>query len=156
MHEKRAIKLPWDEVCTIISSDIERIVGVQIQCKSSVVENLFWAVEFTDRHLSLPQFCQLIHSMQPTVNDWEDALPDEIGLDIKDMGPYVGEKIIAQHLKLSWEHSLITDDGLWLLGVTEKDLPQPAPNERVCGMSDDLAQALSVIADHLHQQEVYQ
>lgn len=153
MHERRAIKLPWDEVCEIISSEIARVVGVQIQCKASVAENLFWAVEFTDRHLSLPEYCCLMQSLQPALEDWEDALPDEIGPDIKDMGPYVGEKIIAQRLNLSWEHSLITDDGLWLIGVTETGSPQSAPDGGPCGMIGDVVQVLMAIADHLHQQE---
>lgn len=153
MREKRAIKLPWDEVCGIISSEIARVVGVQIQCKANVAESEFWSVEFTDRHLSLPQFCQLMQSMQPALKDWEYAMMGEIGADIKDMGPFTGEKIIGQNLHLTWEHRLITTDALWLVGVTEANNVQPAPDENERKFPDDLARAITVIADHLHQQE---
>lgn len=152
-HEKRAIKLPWDEVCEIISSEIARVVDVQIQCKASVAESEFWAIEFTDRHLSLPQLCQLIQSVQPTLKDWEYAMMGEIGPDIKDMGPFTGEKIIGRHLHITWEHRLITTNALWLVDVTEVDNVQPAPDENERKLPDDLAQAIAVIADHLHQQE---
>lgn len=153
MHERRAIKLPWDEVCEIISSEIARVVGVQIQCKASVAENEFWAIEFTDLHLSLPQFCQLMQSMQPNLKDWEYAMMGEIGPDIKDMGPFTGEKIIGRHLHIAWEYRLITTDALWLVGVTEANNVQPAPDENERKLPDDLARAIAVIADHLHQQE---
>lgn len=151
MREKRSIKLPWEDVCTIISSEIERVVGIQIQCKANVADNEFWAVEFNDRHLSLPQFCQLMQSMQPTSKDWEYAMMGEIGADIKDMGPFTGEKIIGRHLHITWEHRLITTDALWLVGITENECVNPVLEEH--GLPENLAQAITLIADNLYRKE---
>lgn len=156
MQEERAIKLPWDEVSRIISTEIEQVVGIKIQCKSRVAENEFWSIEFTDQHLSLPQYCQFLQAMNPTAEDWVDALPDEVRPEIKDIGPYTGEIIIAKHLQIAWEHRVIARDALWLVGVTEIDSVLPRPDKKGCALPDDLAQAVKVIADHLHQQEDHQ
>lgn len=153
MHEERAIKLPWDEVSIIISSEIERVLGVQIQCKARVAEHEFWSIDFTDQHLSLPQYCQFLQAMNPSAEDWVDALPDEVRPEIKDMGPYTGEKIIGHHLQIVWEHRVIARDALWLVGVTEDDAVQPTPDGNMCKLPDDLAQAITVIADHVYGKE---
>lgn len=132
MREKCAIELPWTEVCQIISSVIERLVDVRIECKASVAEGEFWSVEFTDQHLTLPQLCLLVQSMKPTLEDWQYAMMGEIGSDIKDMGPFTCEKIIGKYLHMTWEHRLITADALWLVGVAEIDTEEQVPSENSC------------------------
>lgn len=153
MIEKQTIMLPWDEVGSIISSEIERVVGIKIQCKSRVAEHEFWSIEFTNQHLSLPQYCQFLQAMNPSAEDWFDALPDEVRPDIKDMGPYTGEKVIGKHLQIAWEHRVIAEDALWLVGVTELDTAPPIPERKDCELPNDLATAITVIAEHLHRQE---
>lgn len=145
-QEAQTFKLPWDEVCKIISTKIEQVTGIQVQCRARVAECEFWAVELTGRHLSLPQFCQLIQSLQPTPDDWEDALPDEVMPDIREIGLYTGEKILRQNLHIAWEHRVIAKDALWLVGVSELGVDGES-------RPTNLEQALSVIADHLQQQE---
>lgn len=39
--------------------------------------------------------------------------------DVGGIGIMMAEKLIFRHLKLTWEHHLITADSLWLVGVTE-------------------------------------
>ena len=91
--------------------------GVCIQCKINVVENSLWDVTFIDYRLPLPRLCQLLQVTQPTPEDWEDTLPDEGGVDVNGIGTVLAEKLLSRHLALTWEHHLITEDSLWLVGV---------------------------------------
>ena len=75
--ERRAVRLGWDEMCSIVSDEIEDILGLQVQCRINVVESSFWDVLFVGCRLPLPKLCQLLQVTQATPEDWEDALPDE-------------------------------------------------------------------------------
>ena len=119
ISEKRAVELSWDKVRSIVSEEIRGILGLQIQCRVNVVEGSFWDVTFINCRLPLPKLCQLLQVTQATPEDWEDALPDEGGIDVNSIGIVLAEKLISRHLKLTWEHHLITMDSLWLVGVTD-------------------------------------
>ena len=117
--EKRAVELNWDKVRSIVAEEIKEILGLQIQCRVNVVDGSFWDVTFINCRLPLPKLCQLLQVTQATPEDWEDALPDEGGVDVNSIGIVLAEKLISRHLKLTWEHHLITEDSLWLVGVTD-------------------------------------
>ena len=119
ISEKRAVELSWDKVRSIVSEEIREILGLQIQCRVNVVEGSFWDVTFINCRLPLPKLCQLLQVTQATQEDWEDALSDEGGIDVNSIGIVLAEKLISRHLKLTWEHHLITMDSLWLGGVTD-------------------------------------
>ena len=122
ISERCAVELSWDKVCEIISEEIKEILGLHVQCKANVVEHYFWSVTFADYRLPLPKLCQLVQATQPTLADWEEALPDEGGTDVNGIGMGLAEKLIARNLKLTWEHHLIISDSLWLVGVTKEPL----------------------------------
>ena len=130
VFEQRAIKLNWDKVNCIISAEIENILGLHVQCKANVVEHYFWSMEFVGYRLPLPKLCQLVQVTQPTPEDWEDAMPDDGGVDVNGIGMVLCEKLLARHLKLTWEHSLITEGSLWLVGVAEAQCHPTVDNER--------------------------
>ncbi len=119
ISEKRAVELNWNEVRNIVSGEIEEILGIPVQCKVNVVENSLWDVTFIDYRLPLLKLCQLLQATQATPEDWEDALPDEGEVDVSGIGTVLAEKLVGRHLDLRWEHSLITADSLWLVGVAE-------------------------------------
>lgn len=116
---RRAVRLGWDEVRGIVSDEIKDILGIQIQCRINVVEGSFWDATFIGQRLPLPKLCQLLQVTQATPEDWEDALPDEGGVDVNGIGIVLAEKLISRHLNLTWEHHLITEDSLWLVGAAE-------------------------------------
>ena len=119
IHEKCAIELSWGKVCNIISDEIEDILGIHVQCgKFSLVADSFWDISFIGYRLPLPKLCQLLQATQAAPEDWENALPDEGGVNVNGIGMVLAEKLIARHLKLTWEHHLVTEDSLWLVGVT--------------------------------------
>ena len=119
MKDKRAVEMSWDEVRSIVSDEINDILGLHIQCRINVAEGSFWDVTFTDYRLPLPKLCQLLQETQATPEDWEDALPDEGEKDVNGIGIVLAEKLIGRHLKLTWKHHLITPDDLWLIDVAE-------------------------------------
>ena len=100
IFERCAVKLGWDKVSSIVSDEIEKVLGLHVQCKINRVEDSFWSVSFIGYRLSLPKLCQLVQVTQPTSEDWEDALPDEGGVDVNGIGMVLCEKLVAQHLKL--------------------------------------------------------
>lgn len=154
--EKHALKLSWDEVCRIVSDEIEKILGIRVSCKASVVEMDFWALEFNDCRISLPNLCQLLQAAQAVPEDWEEALTVERETSsVRDIGMLLAQKLISRHLKLIWEHALAIDDSLWLIGVTE-DAAKPEQNsvDRMnYSLPPELAQAIITIADHIRKQE---
>ena len=119
ISEKRAVELRWPEVGGIVAEEIKEVLGLQVQCKVNVVEGSFWDVTFIGYRLPLPKLGQLLQETQATPEDWEDALPDEGGVDVGGIGIVLAEKLIARHLHLTWEHHLITADSLWLVGVAD-------------------------------------
>ena len=119
ISEKRAVELRWPEVGGIVAEEIKEVLGLQVQCKVNVIESSFWDVTFTGYRLPLPKLCQLLQATQAALEDWEDALPDEGGTDVGGIGIVLAEKLISRHLKVTWEHHLITMDSLWLVGVTD-------------------------------------
>lgn len=119
ISEKRAVELRWHDVGSMVSEEIKGILGLPVQCKFNVVDSSFWDVTFIGYRLPLSKLCQLLQSTQATPEDWEDALPDEGGVDVGGIGILLAEKLISRHLKLTWEHHLITADSLWLVGVTD-------------------------------------
>ena len=109
---------------------------------------------FTNYRLPLPKLCQLVQATHPTQEDWEDAMPDDGGVDVNGIGMMLCEKLLTRHLKLTWEHHLITDDSLWLVGITKDirsgDPADPFPsNSGATESGDSLSGALAVIPTEL-------
>ena len=119
MRDTDALELSWCEVYSIVTEEVETILGVRIQCRINVVASSFWDVTFINYRLPLPKLCQLLQETQATSEDWEDALPDEGEIDVNGIGIVLAEKLIGRNLKFTWEHHLITEDSLWLIDVTE-------------------------------------
>ena len=119
ISEKRAVELRWPEVGGIVAEEIKEVLGLQVQCRVNVVDGSFWDVTFINCRLPLPKLCQLLQATQAAPEDWEDALPDEGGVDVGGIGIVLAEKLISRHLNLTWEHHLITADSLWLVGVAD-------------------------------------
>ena len=112
IFERRAMKLSRKKVCNIISEEIENILGLHIQCNVTLVEDSYWSVAFINYRLSLPKLCLLVQTTQPTLEDWEETFPDDGGIDVNDIGMALAERLLVRHLGLTWEHHLITEDGL--------------------------------------------
>ena len=119
ISEQYAVKVSWDKISSIVSDEIEKILGFHIQCKINRVEDSFWSVTFINYRLPLPKLCQIVQTTQPTLEDWEDVLPDDGGVDVNGIGMMLTEKLVARHLKRTWEHHLITEDSLWLVGISK-------------------------------------
>lgn len=129
--EKRTIKLTWDEVCQIVSEEIKTILGIETFCKANYVEYEYWDVSFAEYRLPLQKLCQLLHAVQASSVDWEDALPDEATSTVSCLGMALSEKLLVRRLNITWEHTLILADGLWLVGA--KNCQSSENDESVTG-----------------------
>ena len=119
ISEQCAVKLSWDKVGSIVSEEIKKILRLHIQCQINRIKDSFWSITFINYRLPLPKLCQIVQTTQPTLEDWEDALPDDGGVDVNGIGMMLTEKLVARHLKRTWEHHLITEDSLWLVGIAK-------------------------------------
>lgn len=117
--EHRAVKLNWKEVCKIVSEEIKEILDIQVQCRVNVTEKELWAIMFDDFRLPLPKLCQILQAAQASLEEWEDALPDEGGTTVGDIGMGLTRKLIRRYLKVDWEFDIALEDCLWLIDVTD-------------------------------------
>ena len=115
--EKSAVELNWNEVASIVSEEIEDILGIYVQCKIIISEVTYWDVTFIGYRLPSPKFLQLAQAIQATPEDLEDTQPAGDRVDVRCIGMALSEKLIGRHLMLTWEHRLITEGSLWLVGV---------------------------------------
>ena len=115
--EKRAIKLGWQDVCEMVSAEIKGLIGVEVICKAVPAEGEYWDLSFGGCRLPLVKLCLLLQNVGAVQEDWEDALPGEGGNTVVSLGMALSEKLLARHLNLTWEHSLILEDSLWLVGI---------------------------------------
>ena len=150
--EKRALQLSWNKVCDIVSAEIEKILGSQFPCGVNVVvDDVTWTVKFDGCRMPLSGLCQLLQITQATPEDWAIALPSDGERDVSDIGMELAEKLIGRHLNLTWEKHLITEDSLWLVGVT--DICKPSLDSDGSSLPNDMVQALVDIADYLRRQK---
>lgn len=140
MTEKRALKLPWTQVCEIVSAEFEAILGISIECKASVIEDEFWDIGFQDYRLPIAKLCQLLSAVNASPEDWAKTIPEE-GEYVGYTGMVLAETLLSKRMSLTWEHHLITEDSLWPVGVTEAE-PQ----------SNDLARAITVMAKYIFRE----
>lgn len=152
-HEVRTTKLSWHEVDTIFSEMVCEILGTQVPYKAIPKEEGLWWIEFEGYRIPLPELRWLVQTLHPTAEDWEDALPDEGESDVGSLGMFIAEKLLGHHLGLVWEHGLATENGLLLVDVKDSNPLLPETNVSACKLTDDLARAITVIADRLYQQE---
>lgn len=141
MTEKRALKLPWPQVCEYVSAEIEAVLGISIGCKASVIEGEFWDVFFQNCRLPMEKLCQLLFAVNASPEDWERTIPDEGEEVVGYTGMVLGEKLLSRRLNLTWEHLLITEDSLWLVGVSELEV-----------QANDLTRAITILAEYIFRE----
>lgn len=122
VEEKRALKLGWDEVTQIVADEIENIIGIRATCKARPIQWDYWDFSFEDFRVPINKFYQLLQSTGASLEAWEDALPDEGMVDVGNTGMELAELLLGRHLHIAWEGRLITDDSLWLVGLTDSEV----------------------------------
>ena len=120
LDKRCCIRISWPDICEMISQEIEDILGICMPCKFYKEENLYWDIGFVDDRLPLSKLFQLLQTVGATRDDWMRSLPSEVGTDVADIGMALSERLLSRHIKYTWEHSLITANSLWLVGVHEK------------------------------------
>ena len=110
---------------------------------------------FINDRLPLPKLCQLVQTTHPTLEDWEEALPDDGGVDVGGIGMVLAEKLVGQHLSLTWEHHLVTVNGLWLIGMTTNfrpELQQSPSDSNELPFLSDLLRSLADMVDYYRRE----
>lgn len=117
LTEKRAYRLTWDEVGEIIADEMEKILGFRLACMACYGDDSYWDIQFPGYHMPLSQVCALLEATDAPKEAWEDALPDEGERTVTCLGLYLPLQLIKKNLSMTWKHTLITPEGLWLVGI---------------------------------------
>ncbi len=123
LTEKRTYLLTWEEVAEIVSDEMEKTLGFRLSCLACYGDDTYWDLRFPGYHMPLSQVYALLEATDAPKDAWEDALPDEDERTVTCLGLYLPLHLIKKHLSMAWQHTLITPEGLWLVGAApvEKD-----------------------------------
>lgn len=119
MTEKRAYLLTWEKVAEVVCREIENILGVHFPGLAEMADGGYWGLGFQDQMMPLSQVYRLLEEVDPPEDVWEDALPDGKERKVRGLGMMLPECLMQRNLSLTWEHTLITPEGLWLVGVED-------------------------------------
>lgn len=147
IEEKRSLKLRWKDVTQIVADEIENIIGIRATCKARPIQWDYWDFSFEDFRVPINKFYQLLQSTGASIEAWKDALPDEGMVDVGNTGMELAELLLGRHLHIAWEDRLITDDCLWLVGLTAGKAPSDTEDQ---DLSKLLGKWLDATADLLH------
>lgn len=115
--ERRALYLGWGSVCEIMEKEIKEILCLDLSCKTNPIGIDYWDVQFKDYRLPLAELRRLLCSVEATQEEWEASWPEEGG-DVTGLSMTLSEKLLGQDLGITWEHNLVTEEGLWLVGAS--------------------------------------
>lgn len=123
--EKSCYLLPWQEVSKILTVETEKHLGRKAQCRAKYEDESFWC---TDQPvIPIYEACQIMHLSGFPAEKWQDTLPDEGGDMVDGFGMELCEHLFHRGLEFTWERRIIAPEGLWLVGVFDKNVPQPRP-----------------------------
>ena len=123
--EKSCYLLPWQEEKKILTIKTEKYLGRNAQCRAKYEDESFWC---TDQPvIPIYEACQIMHLSGFPAEKWQDTLPDEGGDTVDGFGMELCEHLLRRGLEFTWKRQIIAPEGLWLVGVSDKNEPQPRP-----------------------------
>ena len=103
-------------------------LGHEIICEALGEEDGdYWSCQLKDYQMPLPELCRLMYLSGLPGQEWDDTLPDEGGSTVDGFGMRFCEHLISHQLGIDWKYRVIGEEGLWLVGVTEKLEQQSEP-----------------------------
>lgn len=125
LTEVKTVMLPWPQASEILSECASKHLGHPIICEALGEGDEYWSCELKGYKMPLPELCTLMYFSSLPAGEWDDTLPDEGGSTVDGFGMFFCDHLIAHHLGISWKYRIIGEDGLWLVGVSDKTECQP-------------------------------
>ncbi len=117
--ELRTIRLSWSVVEKAIQAELKKLLGINIECKSSADSWDYWSVVFKNVRLNVEQLKVLFKAFKLSERDKQRSMPEAGKTDTNSVDVSLAEKLLERNLGYSWEQSL-ADSALFLIGVGDE------------------------------------
>lgn len=128
MSEARSystLMLPWKDVAEYATAIISSVLGKTVVCLCNADSHDYWAIITYETPLSNVEIAKLVRYVEGDPEMLKRALPAESNMT-RSVEMRLSEALLKDVLKLDWERSFITDEGLWLAGHFSESFQPPA------------------------------
>ena len=117
----QTLKLGWEEVGTLIGSVISVVLKREVTCRAALDDYNYWTVSDTAGRFSHDDLDILLDYVEASREIREITFHGDSDTTMAlDMG--LSQALLKKKLNTSWEQELITEDGLWLVGIDPEHL----------------------------------
>ena len=118
-----ARKLSWVEVSKAVGDEIQKILGIFIKCDAIPDDIRYWDIQFRRRRIQIKQLYSLLEAVGADEEMIFETIPckEDNVLTSSCAGMRLSIALLKRHLNLDWDHQLICQDALWLVGVKEAE-----------------------------------
>ena len=117
----QTLKLSWAEVGALVGSIISAVLKREITCRAALDDYNYWTVSDTAGRFSHDDLDILLDYVEASREIREITFHGDSDTAVAlDMG--LSQAMLKKKLNTSWEQELITEDGLWLVGIDPEHL----------------------------------
>ena len=117
----QTLKLSWGEVGTLTGSVISAVLKREVTCRAALDDYNYWTVSDTAGRFSHDDLDILLDYVEASREIREITFHGDSDTTMAlDMG--LSQALLKKKLNTSWEQELITEDGLWLVGIDPEHL----------------------------------
>ena len=117
----QTLKLSWGEVGTLTGSVISAVLKREVICRAALDDYNYWTVSDTAGRFSHDDLDILLDYVEASREIREITFHGDSDTAVAlDMG--LSQALLEKKLNTSWEQELITEDGLWLVGIDPEHL----------------------------------
>ncbi|MCQ2443781.1 MAG: DpnD/PcfM family protein [Oscillospiraceae bacterium] len=139
--------LSWYELSAMLTEEVSRILNRRVACRASFDEDTYWCVRFDDCRLPLSDVWHLLESVNTTEDLRRETLPSDDGVtSVRDLGMQLCSTLLKLHLNQDWAHEHITDDGLWLVNISDVPSRPALPKRFTVTIEETVTQDFDVEA----------
>ena len=113
--------LSWEKIADYETAIISSVIGRTVACQPNADSHDYWAIITRETPVSNVEIAKLVQYVDGDSEMLKRALPVESNVTRS-----VSEALLKDVLKLDWERTFITDEGLWLLGHFSDSFKPPA------------------------------
>lgn len=117
-YEKKALRLPWDDVAEIASMEIAKIIGRKLRCVAGKDDVDYWCFSFREDRMPLSEVYKILETVEATKEQRMECIPpsSENMTSVNGLGMAVCSLLLQRHFGYQWECEHLEEDGIWLLG----------------------------------------
>lgn len=117
--DKNARKLSWMEVTEAVRTEIESILGVFLKCDAIPDDSTYWDIQFGRDGIAIEQLYTLLKAVHADEDMVSETIPcqKDNALTTSSVGMKLAVTLLKRCLGSDWDHQLICEDALWLVGV---------------------------------------